>query len=283
MKGVDNGPDRPLSDRALIEALVRIAERAGQVILGYYRQEAAIEVQEKSDSSPVTAADEAAETLILGALNTMSPDIPVIAEEAMAAGEEPDIPGEAFWLVDPLDGTKEFLSGNGEFTVNIALIERGLPIAGVVHAPALGRTWTGVLSDDGPAAYFREDGRSPEPIGVRPAPADGLTVVASRRHGQGSELDDFLSAYPVRDQVSAGSSLKFCLVASGQADLYPRFGRTMEWDTAAGHAVLLAAGGRVMTIEGAPLRYRKPGFENPYFFADGTPDPEVTARWPEPR
>ena len=259
----------------ILSVLRLIAERAGKIILAYYVEGEDIEVREKDDSSPVTEADEAAETFILGALNTLTPDIPVVAEEAMAAGETPVIDGNRFWLVDPLDGTKEFISRNGEFTVNIALIEDGQPAAGVVHAPAMAMTWAGVCGDgkDGEKgsgrAVFAETDQPLMDIGAREIPEEGAVVVASRRHGQGKELDDFLSRYKVADQVTAGSSLKFCLVASGQADLYPRFGRTMEWDTAAGHAVLLAAGGQVYSLDGEPLDYGKPEFENPHFYATG--------------
>jgi 3'(2'), 5'-bisphosphate nucleotidase len=259
----------------ILAVLRLIAERAGKVILAYYVEGEEIEVRSKDDASPVTEADEAAETFILGALNTLTPDIPVVAEEAMAAGEEPVIDGNRFWLVDPLDGTKEFISRNGEFTVNIALIEDGQPVAGVVHAPAMAMTWAGVCGEDEEGnktsgrAVFAETDQPLMDIRARAIPAEGAVVVASRRHGQGQELDDFLAKYKVADKVSAGSSLKFCLVATGRADLYPRFGRTMEWDTAAGHAVLLAAGGQVYTLEDEPLDYGKPGFENPHFYAVG--------------
>jgi 3'(2'), 5'-bisphosphate nucleotidase len=259
----------------ILAVLRLIAERAGKVILGYYVEAEEIAVREKDDASPVTEADEAAEAFILGALNTLTPDIPVVAEEAMAAGEQPVIEGNRFWLVDPLDGTKEFISRNGEFTVNIALIEDGQPAAGVVHAPALAMTWAGVCGEDEDGnktsgrAVFAETDKPVMDIRAREIPPEGAVVVASRRHGSGQELDDFLAKYKVADRVSAGSSLKFCLVASGRADLYPRFGRTMEWDTAAGHAVLLAAGGQVCTLDGEPLDYGKPGFENPHFYAQG--------------
>ncbi len=259
----------------ILAVLRLIAERAGKIILAYYVEEEAVEVRHKDDASPVTDADEAAETFILGALNTLTPDIPVVAEEAMAAGEMPVIEGNRFWLVDPLDGTKEFISRNGEFTVNIALIEDGQPAAGVVHAPALAMTWAGVCGEDedgnktrGRAVYAETDQPLME-IRAREIPAEGAVVVASRRHGEGAELDAFLAQYKVADKVTAGSSLKFCLVATGRADLYPRFGRTMEWDTAAGHAVLLAAGGQVYTLDDEPLDYGKPDFENPYFYAIG--------------
>jgi 3'(2'), 5'-bisphosphate nucleotidase len=259
----------------ILAVLRLIAERAGKVILGYYVEAEEIAVREKDDASPVTEADEAAEAFILGALNTLTPDIPVVAEEAMAAGEQPVIEGNRFWLVDPLDGTKEFISRNGEFTVNIALIEDGQPAAGVVHAPALAMTWAGVCGEDEDGnktsgrAVFAETDKPVMDIRAREIPPEGAVVVASRRHGSGQELDDFLAKYKVADRVSAGSSLKFCLVASGRADLYPRFGRTMEWDTAAGHAVLLAAGGQVCTMDDEPLDYGKPGFENPFFYAVG--------------
>ncbi len=259
----------------IIAVLKLIAERAGKVILAYYAEAAEVEVREKDDASPVTEADEAAETFILGALNTLTPDIPVVAEEAMAAGEVPEIDGGRFWLVDPLDGTREFLSRNGEFTVNIALIEDGQPAAGVVHAPAMAMTWAGVCGDkeDGSKgsgrAVFAETDRPAMDIRARPMPEAGAVVIASRRHGSGAELEQFLENYKVAERVTAGSSLKFCLIAAGRADLYPRFGRTMEWDTAAGHAVLLAAGGQVYSLDGEPLDYGKPGFENPHFYAVG--------------
>ncbi len=253
-----------------LQAVLRlIAERAGQVIMAHYAEGVNIDVRAKDDASPVTAADEAAEVFILRALETLTPEIPVVAEEAMAAGTRPDISGGLFWLVDPLDGTKEFLAHNGEFTVNIALIQDGEPVAGVVHAPAMAKTWAGAGA--GSATYSEAD-QPPIGIAVRRPPKDGLVVVASRRHGAAKELDSFLADYDVAEQVEAGSSLKFCLIASGKADLYPRFGRTMEWDTAAGHAVLLAAGGSVTRADdGSPLRYGKPGFDNPHFIARGRP------------
>ncbi|MDX1575228.1 MAG: 3'(2'),5'-bisphosphate nucleotidase CysQ [Kiloniellales bacterium] len=276
----------------LLAVLKLIAERAGKEILAYYVEgEDGPAVREKADSTPVTEADEAAEAFILEALAKLTPDIPVVSEEAAAAGHLPDVSGGRFWLVDPLDGTREFLSRNGEFTVNIGLIEDGRPVAGVVHAPALAMTWAGAQpgagleaagETGGPAvASFSETDKETLAIRVRELPAEGATVVASRRHGSGDLLDDFLKDYTVKDLVSAGSSLKFCLVASGRADLYPRFGRTMEWDTAAGHAVLLAAGGSVETVAGGsvattpgrPLTYGKPGFENPFFVARGAADP----------
>ncbi|MCH8037555.1 MAG: 3'(2'),5'-bisphosphate nucleotidase CysQ [Proteobacteria bacterium] len=268
-----NGADAPdledddLEDDDLLDVLRVIAERAGKVILAYYVEVEDIEVRTKADDSPVTEADEAAEEFILKALATLTPEIPVVSEEATAAGRVPDISGGLFWLVDALDGTKEFLSGNGEFTVNIALIRDGAPVAGVVHAPALAMTWAGAEPD---GASFSQTDLPPTPIEARAQPEAGAVVVASRRHGDLRELDRFLADYDVEEQVEAGSSIKFCLLASGKADLYPRFGRTMEWDTAAGHAVLLAAGGSVIRADtGEALTYGKPGLENPHFIARG--------------
>jgi 3'(2'), 5'-bisphosphate nucleotidase len=247
----------------LLPEIVALADRAGAVILEHYHGEVAARV--KADASPVTAADEAAEAVILARLAELTPDIPVVAEETVASGHVPDLDEGPFWLVDPLDGTKEFLSRNGEFTVNIALIDRHEPILGVVLAPARARAWWGVLGKGAVARGAEGQGR---PIAVRKAPSAGLVAIASRSH-RDAETQAFLERAGVAECISAGSSLKFCLVAEGKADLYPRFGRTMEWDTAAGHAVLSAAGGRVTTRDGAPFRYRKPGFENPAFIARG--------------
>jgi 3'(2'), 5'-bisphosphate nucleotidase len=249
----------------LMPEIVALAERAAAVILDHYKGDAAVRV--KDDASPVTAADEAAEAVILAGLAELTPEIPVVAEETVAAGRIPAIGDGPFWLVDPLDGTKEFISKNGEFTVNIALIEGREPVLGVVLAPALGKVWWGAR---GHGAMARDDGEprgKPRRISVRPKPARPVAV-ASRSHADPA-TEAFLDEAGVEERISAGSSLKFCLVAEGKADLYPRFGRTMEWDTAAGHAVLAAAGGRVTTRDGAPFLYRKPGFENPGFIAWG--------------
>jgi len=252
---------------ALCDQIERLARDAGAVILTIYNSD--FEVRSKDDSSPVTEADEAAEKVILKGLKALTPDIPIVAEESVAAGTIPDISGGRFWLVDPLDGTKEFISRNGEFTVNIALIVDGEPVLGVVYAPAIGRLFSG-YDGSARAATQADDGGwpAPAPIHIRPAPAEGLTVVASRSH-RSPETDEFIAQFKVKDLVSAGSSLKLCLIASGEADLYPRLGRTMEWDIAADHAVLRAAGGSVTLLDGAPFRYAKPGFENPYFVAKG--------------
>jgi len=251
-----------------LPALVALAHRAGQAIMEIYATD--FEHRAKADESPVTAADMAAETIIEAGLRDIAPDIPLVAEEAASEGRLPDISGGLFWLVDPLDGTREFIGRNGEFTVNIALIEAGVPVLGVVHAPALKLTFTGVA---GAGAAKSHDAGPATPLSVRPAPAGGVTIVASRRHGDPAAIDRLLRGRPVDERKTAGSSLKFCLVAEGEADIYPRFGRTMEWDTAAGQCVLTAAGGAVTDEHGAPLRYGKPGLDNPPFVAWGGLEP----------
>ncbi len=248
---------------AKLPQIVALAEAAGEAIMAVYATDFGHEL--KADASPVTEADLAAEAIITAGLAKISPLYPVVAEEAAAAGKTPDVSGGRFWLVDPLDGTREFLSRNGEFTVNIALIEDGRPVLGVVLAPALEKTFTGIA---GAGATGMGN-----PVAVRPCPAAGITIVASRRHGDPGAIEKLLRGHPVAGRETAGSSLKFCLVAEGSADLYPRFGRTMEWDTAAGHAVLAAAGGRVTGPGGAELTYGKPGFENPPFVAWGGLEP----------
>ncbi|RDD60698.1 3'(2'),5'-bisphosphate nucleotidase CysQ [Ferruginivarius sediminum] len=253
----------------LLGVIRTIAERAGKEILAYYVEGEEIEVTEKADKSPLTQADLAADRLITKALETLTPDVPVISEEGVEEGRIPKV-DRRFWLVDPLDGTKEFLSRNGEFTVNIALVEDGRPVAGVVHAPALAMTWCGAVAPDGSRhATFSETDQKTMNIEARTIPAEGATVVASRRHGDPEQMKAFLGGQAIADTRNAGSSIKFCLVANGKADIYPRFGRTMEWDTAAGHAVLAAAGGRVETVDGQPLTYGKPDFANPEFVAYG--------------
>jgi 3'(2'), 5'-bisphosphate nucleotidase len=248
----------------MLPRLEELALKAGVAIMKIYAEDFVAEY--KDDHSPVTEADTAAEKIIIAGLKTISPDIPIVAEEAFAAGHSPDISGGEFWLVDPLDGTQEFVRKNGEFTVNIALIEDGQAICGVVYAPALGKIYAGV---GGEGAHSREEGSASREICIRPAPDEGVTVVASRRHGDPKEIEKLLEGRSVVETRNAGSSLKFCIVAEGGADIYPRFGRTMEWDTAAGQAVLEAAGGRVTTLDGAPFRYAKEGYENPNFIAWG--------------
>lgn len=252
-----------IAPRDLLQGLLPIVRAAGEEIMQIYATDFA--VRGKADTSPVTEADERAEALILAALTKLAPDIPIVSEEAASAGFTPKLT-ERFWLVDPLDGTKEFISRNGEFTINIALIEGNTPLLGAVFAPALNRLFAGVV---GQGAFVETDGVR-QPITVRQPPPEGLTVVASRSHGDADALDAFLNGRKVAELRSAGSSLKICLVASGEADLYPRLGRTMEWDIAAGHAVLAAAGGGIDTVAGAPFTYGKPDFANPHFVAWGS-------------
>ncbi len=245
----------------LLPDIVALADEAGAVIMDHYRGE--IEIKTKADSSPVTAADEAGEAVILAGLAKLAPEIPVVAEEKVAAGDIPDLDAGPFWLVDPLDGTKEFINKNGEFTVNIALIDKDGPALGVVLAPAREKAWWGTR---GEGAHLRDETGAVTKIQVRSKPASGLTAVASRSHSD-EKTEKYLDEVGATERISAGSSLKFCLVAEGKADLYPRFGPTMEWDVAAGHAVLVAAGGEVTTLDGAPFLYRKPDFRNTGFIA----------------
>lgn len=248
----------------LLTQLENLATEAGEAIMKIYAEDFVAEY--KDDYSPVTEADTAAEEIIIAGLQKITPDIPVVAEESFAAGHSPDISKGRFWLVDPLDGTQEFVRKNGEFTVNIALVESGISVCGVVYAPALGKMYAGIV---GQGARSREEGAKHQDIRIRVAPSEGVTVVASRRHGDPSKIEELLEGRSVGETRNAGSSLKFCLVAEGEADIYPRFGRTMEWDTAAGQAVLEAAGGRVTTLDGKPFRYAKDGYENPNFIAWG--------------
>lgn len=266
-------------DPALLQALpaplqpwAALVLRAGAEVMAVYARPFA--VHGKADASPVTEADWRAEAVILQGLAAQSPNDVVVAEEAMAAGgalpAADRLAAGPFWLVDPLDGTREFIGRNGEFTVNLARIEQGEPVLGVVLAPAQGPRGRLYVGARGLGAW-QVDEAGVRRIACRRPPAEGLTVVASRSHGDPTAVQAFLAGRPVARQVAAGSSLKLCLLAAGEADLYPRFGRTMEWDIAAGHAVLAAAGGRVDTLDGAPLRYGKPGFENPDFVAWGLP------------
>ncbi|WBU58437.1 3'(2'),5'-bisphosphate nucleotidase CysQ [Paracoccus sediminicola] len=250
----------------LTSVMRQLALEAGEKIMEIYNSDD-FEVRSKSDDSPVTEADEAADALISRGLREAFPDIPLVTEEQAESHEQTV---RSFLIVDPLDGTKEFVQRRGDFTVNIAYVEDGVPVRGVVYAPAKQRLF-----------YTTGDGRSVEetgsfgsepgetaPIGVNPMPDNrGLMVVASKSH-RDAATDAYIGRYKTRDMTSAGSSLKFCLVATGEADLYPRLGRTMEWDTAAGDAVLRGAGGEVVRFDDhTPLGYGKPGFENPFFIA----------------
>jgi 3'(2'), 5'-bisphosphate nucleotidase len=256
----------------LVDRLVAAALEAGGLILEVRKRGHA--VQRKSDLSPVTEADHAAEAAILKHLADVAPDLPVIAEEAVAAGRVPDV-GREFFLVDPLDGTKEFIKGGDDFTVNIGLIRDGVPVLGVVYAPATADLYAGVMGE-GAWKISVADGRpgARAAIKVGPAAKSPIRVVASKSH-RTPETDAFIARYEVGKLVSAGSSLKFCLVAAGEADLYPRLGTTMQWDTAAGDAVVRAAGGKVVTLDGAPLPYGPNGatgaaaFQNPWFVVAG--------------
>jgi 3'(2'), 5'-bisphosphate nucleotidase len=260
-----------LDREALLEGLVEASQEAGRAILAIYGSDFAVSV--KSDASPVTEADTAAEAILLKALARLAPGVVVVAEEECAAGRTPDV-AEAFFLVDPLDGTKEFVLRRGDFTVNVALVEHGRPTLGVVYAPARGAMYAADVASG--SAWASEVGPQGEgvrrPIHVR-QPGERLVVVASKSHSTPG-TDAYLADFPIETRVSVGSSLKFCLVAAGEADLYPRPSPTCEWDTAAGHAVLSAAGGAVFGPDGAPLTYGKPNFFNPGFVACGPFDPK---------
>jgi 3'(2'), 5'-bisphosphate nucleotidase len=260
--------DRPdtLSPGALLAAVRPLAEAAGRATLAFYGGQPG--ARTKADGSPVTLADEAAEAVILPALRALTPGVPVVSEEEVAWGIGPSHVGMRFWLVDPLDGTREFLSGRDEFTVNIALIEDGRPVLGVVVAPALSETYAGTEGE----AYLIDAAGKRRIFCRRPPPA-GETVVGSRSHGNAAAMEAFLKDRRVAAFRTAGSSLKLCLIARGDADLYPRLGTTMEWDIAAGHAVVAAAGGGITTVDGAPFIYGKPGFRNPHFVAHGAGAP----------
>jgi 3'(2'),5'-bisphosphate nucleotidase len=253
------------------QQLAEIAFAAGKIVLRHYA-DTTLEARHKPDHSPVTAADEETEAFILAKLKALAPDVPAIAEEQVAAGGVTKI-GRRFFLVDPLDGTKEFLNRNGEFTVNIAEIVDGVPLRGVVYIPAKARMFVGEAGTGAfevPAGNEALDWAAARKVEVCKPAQDGLVVVASRSH-RDYKTEDYLAGHKVKDFKAAGSSLKFCLVAAGEADLYPRLGRSMEWDTAAGHAVLAAAGGSVTTLDGQPFVYGKVDekFANPHFLARG--------------
>ena len=247
------------ADSALLDALAIAARAAGEAILTVVRH--GLNVESKSDSSPVTEADRAAELIILAALAKAAPGVPVIAEEEVAAGRIP-AHGDTYFLVDPLDGTKEFVRGGDDYTVNIGLIENGVPRLGVVFAPATGRLHGGIVGD----GAWLDIGAGRTPIRTRPR-GKHIAAVASKSHLTQSTIDYLEAAVGSCGYVSVGSSLKFCILAEGGADIYPRLSPTSEWDTAAGHAILLAAGGRVDGLEGEPLAYGKTAFLNRGFVA----------------
>jgi 3'(2'), 5'-bisphosphate nucleotidase len=248
----------------LLDAAERAALDAGTAILEIYATE--FDVRHKADRSPVTQADDEAERRIIRLLADAAPAIPIIAEELAARRGLPATAPRLFWLVDPLDGTKEFVARNGEFCVNVALVEGKRPLLGIVHAPVSGVTFAARGSG---TATRRARGGAPEPIACRPPPPGGCTVTHSRSHVSSAKLASWLADKNVAARRVSGSAIKFGLIAAGEADLYPRFGPTMEWDTAAGQAVLEAAGGSVVGFDGAPLRYGKPGFLNDGFIARG--------------
>ena len=261
-----------MSDRSdLLEACIAASRAAGAEILKLVA--VGFEVEHKSDLSPVTVCDRAAEAIILAALANAAPGVPVIAEEEVAAGRIPQH-GDTYFLVDPLDGTKEFVRGGDDYTVNIGLIEDGQPVLGVVYQPACDKLWAGVVgAGDKATTAFLEDFSGRVAIRTRPLGQE-RAAVASKSHFNQATADYLDQAIGACGHVSVGSSLKFCIVAEGRADIYPRLSPTCEWDTAAGHAVLLAAGGRVDGLDGEPLRYGKTAFLNRGFCA--------TAGWPAP-
>ena len=255
----------------LTDALLPAVLEASHVIMRYFHDGCAVE--QKAGGSAVTAADREAEAILLKALAGIAPNLPVVAEE-MSEHLAPSAPGEEFFLVDPLDGTREFLDGRSEFTINVGLIRQGTPVYGLIFSPAQDTLYVTLAGDTAvrakvPAATTCLCEIAPAPLRVNTV-RDGqpLAVTASRSHGA-EELETWLNHIPVNSRTDAGSSLKFCQVAAGEADIYPRFGTTMEWDTAAGHAIVLAAGGAVTTRSGAPLTYGKyeDGFRNPHFIA----------------
>lgn len=263
------------NDPDLVDALVAAAIAAGKIIVDV--RNAGLSVEKKSDRSPVTEADRAAEALIAERLAVIAPGIAMIGEEATYEGRIPEV-GNAFFLVDPLDGTREFVKGGNDFTVNIGLVRDGKPAVGVIFVPATGKLYGGAV---GAGAWRAEvvDGIAGDrrPMRVRPAPEGPVDVVASKSH-RTKETDDYIARFEIGRLVSAGSSVKFCVIAAGEADLYPRMGTTMQWDTAAGEAILRAAGGKVVTVEGRPLTYGPNGdgdaaFRNPWFIATGGMDP----------
>jgi len=264
--------DAELAD--LLPPLMGIARRAGAAVMSVYATD--FNVATKEDGSPVTRADLEADAIIRAELARLTPQIPLVSEESAAAEEDgADVSdtsdtSNTYWLVDPLDGSKEFIDRNGEFTINIALIEAGEPVLGVVLAPAVGRVGRLFAGARGTGALL-EDAQGLRGLRCRTQPAAGACLVSSRSHGDESALAALIAerGWQVAEQVSAGSSLKLCLIAAAEADLYPRLGRTMEWDIAAGHAVLAAAGGTVCALSGEALRYGKPGRENPHFIAQG--------------
>lgn len=253
--------------KVLIEPIVALAEEAGRAILEVYSTD--FDVQSKADESPLTQADLASHRCIAAGLDKLTPDVPVISEEAGLPDFAERSSWSTYWLIDPLDGTKEFVNRNGEFTVNIALIDNNRPVLGVVYVPVHDKTYVGC---EGVGAERREGDAAPQKIGVSASCGDTVRVVGSRSH-RGASLDAYLAALGEYDMVPMGSSLKFCVVAEGGADIYPRLGPTSEWDTAAAQAVVEQAGGSVVTLDGKPMKYNaKDDILNPHFFVIGAAD-----------
>jgi 3'(2'), 5'-bisphosphate nucleotidase len=249
----------------------RIAVEAGHITLQFFEMIDSAGAEQKGDGSPVTKADHESEKYIAKALRDLTPDIPVVAEEEIAKGAIPDITKtEHFWLVDPLDATKEFIAGGENYTVNIGLISNGVPSLGVVYAPALGALYAGFGEK---AIRWSEDTGKEKDIRVRQAPAAGFTVMSSQYHADDTRMDKFLEPFKIEKILKRASSLKLCMLAEGKADLYPRLGQTSEWDTAAGEAVLRAAGGMLTDMNGKPLEYGgvSRNFVNPHFVAAAFP------------
>ncbi|HQU05291.1 MAG TPA: 3'(2'),5'-bisphosphate nucleotidase CysQ [Acidocella sp.] len=251
-----------MNNQSLVELAVRLAEAAAVEILAV--RDAGFTVQSKDDTTPVTLADMRAEKVITAGLREATPYIPVIAEEEVAAGKITD-PGAEFWLVDPLDGTREFAAGRPEYAVNIGLVRNGKVVLAAVAAPATHEVYYGIIG----VGAWKKSAAGTAAISARKAPAEGLTIMASRHYQDDPELAAYLAQFKIASVTNIGSALKFCYLAEGKADFYPRLGRTMEWDTAAPQAVLEAAGGCVLTMDGAPMGYGKPGFENPHFVCWG--------------
>jgi 3'(2'), 5'-bisphosphate nucleotidase len=255
-----------MNDAALLALAFDLAARAGETILAVRAH--GFVTRRKADASPVTEADQRAELLIAAGLRAATPDIPVVAEEEMAAGHV-QAQAASFWCVDPLDGTREFAAGHDDFAVCIGLVRDGRPVLGVVGAPASGVIYGGRVGH----GAVKRSAAGEQSIEARRPPAAGIVVAASRHHGDHARMAPFLARWRVASTVNIGSALKFCLLAEGRADVYPRFGTTMEWDTCAAQAVLEAAGGAVRVVDGdAVLGYGKPGWVNPHFYATGRLD-----------
>ncbi|MGI9403942.1 MAG: 3'(2'),5'-bisphosphate nucleotidase CysQ [Hyphomicrobium sp.] len=260
------------ADRGLLEALLPVVLAAGRIEMGYFNS--GVEVETKADATPVTVADHEAEVVLVEGLNEVAPGIPVIAEESVAAGKVPETEGE-FFLVDPLDGTRAFIEHRSDFTINIGLVRDHQPVFGIIYAPALGKFFATLSPQEAVEAEISPDARGErladyafKPLHARDPDPNALVAFTSRSHAA-KNTGEFLKRLPIAETKKASSSLKFCLIARGEADLYARLGETSEWDTAAGQAILTAAGGSVTTLDGAPLQYGKKGnrFINPYFVA----------------